>query len=653
MSDEQNFFETNRELIVFTILAAFVLVVYWQVTGFDLINLDDNLYVYDNPAVLSGLNSQSIRWAFTAFHSANWHPLTWLSHMLDVQMFGMSPGRFHATSVILHLINSCLAFAVFQRLTGSFVKSAIVATLFAVHPAHVESVAWIAERKDMLSTLFWLLTMAAYAGYAQPKGETNERTGDSRGYRINPSYVLVIVVFALGLMAKPMLVTLPFVLLLLDYWPLDRLKTLKDLPRLLIEKIPLFALSAASSYITVLAQGTVNAVESLEALPLGPRLVNAMLAYTKYVGMLFYPSPLAVWYPYDRNFPVWQLVLAAMVLLGITLICLSQLTKRKYLLTGWLWFLGTLVPVIGIVQVGGQALADRYTYIPFFGLFIMLVWGAGDLFEKFKLGEKAFVGLFAAASVILAVASFNQAALWRNTETLYRHTLAVTRNNYLISHNLCHYFMNQNRLDEATPLCRDSIAINPRYSNGYNTLGIVQIKAGQTAEAEQTFLKSLEVAPDNGLAYANLAVAQAILGKPEEAEANLQKAAFLSAGTIPPEVWIHSINDIAFAYNSKGNYEKAAEHMTRLLSLVPNDLPARGNLALVLSKLKRFAEAEQQIGTVLQAAPDDPNAHNTFGLILLEQNRNAEAAAQFQKALDLKPDYSEAADNLKKANGEK
>ncbi|HVE56103.1 MAG TPA: tetratricopeptide repeat protein [Pyrinomonadaceae bacterium] len=683
MSEEQNnFFKTNRELIVFTVLSVLVLLIYWQTTRFGFINLDDNQYVYENPAVRSGLSWESLRWALTAFHSANWHPLTWISHILDTRFFGLNAGGHHATNIIFHLINSSLAFAVFRKMTGCFWKSAIVAALFAVHPAHVESVAWISERKDVLSTMFWLLTMFAYVRYAfgaKEKGRKGERETnfepdteiDKEGVeKINettekaeegepispspflpfsPSYLLVLVLFALGLMAKPMLVTLPFVLLLIDFWSLERLKTLKDLPALLIEKIPLFVLSAVSAYLTILAQRRFGAVETLEFLPFGTRFLNAVMAYVKYVLMLFYPSDLAVWYPYDRNFPAWQIGGAAILLLGITAFCVWQIRERKYLLMGWLWFLGTLVPVIGIVQVGSQSLADRYTYVPYFGLFIMLVWGIGDLLKS----KKAFFAGFAIAVIVFAGLSFRQTSFWKDNETLYRRTLAVTKDNFLISHNLCYTLTFENRLDEAEPLCRTSIALNPNFFEAYNTLGILQLKRGQNAEAEQSFQEALRLAPGYALGNANLSVAQALLGKPVEAEASLEKAVRLSGNSVPPEVWINALNDLAIAYTAQKNYEKAAENLARILAIDFNNAPARGNLALTFYQLKRYDEAQKLIESAIVLNPNEAVAYNTYGLILLDQNRRTEAAGLFEKALQLKPDFPEAKENLKRAKGEK
>ncbi len=673
MSEDNNFFKTNRELIVFTVLSVLVMAIYWQTTGFGFINLDDNLYVYDNPVVLSGLSWNTVNWALTAFHSANWHPLTWLSHALDAQMFGRDAGGHHAVNIVFHLINSVLAFVVFRKMTGCFWKSAIVAALFAVHPAHVESVAWVSERKDVLSTLFWLLTMFAYLRFAESRVESGESgvgsqslsdseepaesaADDSEGKlstldsRLSTKfYILTIILFAFGLMAKPMLVTLPFVLLLMDFWSLERLKSLRDLPALLIEKIPLFVLSAVSSYVTILAQRSSGAVESLDFLPLGTRFLNAIVSYAKYVVMMFYPADLAVWYPYESDFPVWQIGGAFVLLIGVTAFCLWQIRERKYLLMGWLWFLGTLVPVIGIVQVGSQSLADRYTYIPYFGLFIMLAWGIGDLLKS----KKAFFAFFAIAVLALSILSFRQTSFWKDNETLYKRTLAVTKNNFLISHNLCYTLTLENRLDEAEPLCRAATEIRPGFYEGYNTLGILQIRRGEYAEAEQNFRQVLEKNPNFTLAYANLSVAQSLQKKPEEAEVNLEKAVRFNDGRVSNDVWVNALFNLALAYNEQGKFEKAAENLTRILIIDQNNAPARANLALTLNRLKRFEEAQKLIETAIQLNPNEPAAYNIYGLIMLEQNRRTEAAGLFERALQLNPDYAEAKENLKKAKGEK
>lgn len=684
--NKSGFFQTNRQLIVYSALFVLVMAIYYQTIGFNFINLDDNLYVFNNPIVSGGLNKDSLNWAFTKFYAANWHPVTWVSHLIDVELYGLNPGGHHATNIVFHLLNSILAFTVFKKMTGSFWKSAIVAALFAVHPTHVESVAWVSERKDVLSTMFWLLTMFVYLKYAESREEEKKERRDSETARhadaeretdvyendfkekndekieqFTPSrrravssslffLIVLSVVFALGLMAKPMLVTLPFVLLLMDFWALERLKTLKDLPKLIIEKIPLFVLTAASSYITFIAQRTGGSVESLDFLPLGTRVLNAMLSYAKYTGMLFYPVKLGVWYPYDRDFPAWQIAVAVVFIVAMTALCLWQIRSRKYLLMGWLWFLGTLVPVIGLVQVGSQPLADRYTYVPYFGLFIMLVWGVSDLFEYFKLNKNVFYGLFGAFILVLTILAFKQTTYWRNNEILYKHTLSVTQKNFLISHNLCHHLTLEERMDEAEPFCLQSIADNPTYFEVYNTLGILKLKQKQYEESEKNFKECLKLEPNYASAYSNLAIAQIMQDKPEEAELNLQKAANLP-NNIPPETFATVLSDLAARYAKKENYEKTAEHLNRLLYLTPNNVDERTKLVLTYFTLKRFDEAQKQVEELIRQNPNQSEVYNLKGTILLEKKQNAEAATQFEKALQLKPDFAEAKANLEKAKG--
>ena len=680
MSEEKtNFFKQNAELIVFSVLTLLVLVIYAQTVGFSFINLDDNLYIFDNLTIQKGLNWETVRWAFNDFRIANWHPVTWLSHALDVEIFGLNAGGHHATNIVFHLLNTILSFAVFRKMTGSFWKSIIVAALFAVHPAHAESVAWVSERKDVLSTMFWLLTMLVYISYARRK-EAEKRKSTEAEIDVNDSdeveigeneneksaakqngflshlfssspFLLfsVIVLFAFGLMSKPMLVTLPFVLLLMDFWSLERLKTLKDLPALIIEKIPLFVLSAISSYVTILAQRSLGAVESLEYLPLGTRFINALVSYAKYFATLFYPANLAVWYPYERDFPIWQISASVILLVGITLLCLWQIGARKYLLMGWLWFLGTLVPVIGIVQVGSQPMADRYTYVPYFGLFIMLVWGAFDVFEKLKVKRNALIALFGLIILIFTALSVRQVSLWRNNEILYKHTLAVTNKNFLISHNLCHHLTLEDRLDEAETFCRQSIEAKPTYYEAYNTYGILQFKRKNYAESEKNFKEAIKLQPYYALAYSNLALAFILQDKPEEAEASLQKASELNSGSISPGVFVNVLSDLAVAFAKQEKYEKSAENLKRLLYISPDNADARLKLTLTYFTQKKYNEAQAEIEELLKINPNQAEVLNLYGLILLEKNKKAEAAAQFEKALQIKPDFADAKANLEKA----
>jgi len=651
--DKKSFFETNRDVLSIAVLSAMVLAIYWQTTGFGFINLDDNQYVFENPAVLSGLNWATVKWAFTAFFAANWHPLTWLSHMIDVQLFGLNAGAHHAVNIIIHLINSILAYFVFKRMTGCFWRSVIVAALFAVHPTHVESVAWIAERKDVLSTMFWLLTMFAYVRYAEGRSAETAGVANIFSRYGSPSYLFVAALFALGLLSKPMLVTLPFVLVLMDIWPLKRVDSLKDLPGLLVEKIPLFALSGVSSYLTVLAQRSGGAVESLDYLPLDVRMLNSLTAYAKYIVTMFYPVNLAIMYPYDRNFAAWQIAGAVFLLAVVTALCVWQFRTRKYLLFGWLWFLGTLVPVIGLVQVGSQPLADRYTYVPYFGLFVMIVWGLGDLIKKSKAGKALYAGSFAAAIVILLILSSRQVSVWKDDDTVNRHALAVTRDNVLILHNMCYELTLENRLDEAEPYCRSAIAIRPEFYAGHNTLGILQIKRKQYVDAEESFRQVVAGRRNFSLGYANLALALALQKRPEEAEQNLEMAVRLDKGSVKNDVWITALNATALGYSQAGNFQKAAENLTRVLALDGNNADARGNLAFSLYRLQRVKEAQQMIESAIQLNPNQPVAYNTYGLILLEQGRNADAAAAFEKALAMDPAFEDANVNLRKARGQK
>jgi Tfp pilus assembly protein PilF len=659
MSETKFNFQANAELLVLVGLVLMCAAVYAQAVGFQFINFDDNFYVYENASVLSGLNAGSIKWAFTAFHSANWHPLTWLSHMLDVSLFGKNAGAHHATNVVLHIVNSFLAFIVFRKLTGCFWKSAIVAALFAVHPAHVESVAWISERKDVLSTMFWLLTMFAYFRYVDLKrtDAENEGKSESDGQRTTNNgqifYFLTIALFALGLMSKPMLVTLPFVLILCDFWALERLKTLKDLTPLVIEKLPLFILSAVSAYITIVAQRSYGAVQTIEMLSIETRLTNAVVAYAKYIVMLFYPLDLGAAYPYQNQFPLWQTLGSAVLLIGITAFCVWQRRGRKYLLMGWLWFLGTLIPVIGVVQVGAQSMADRYTYVPYFGLFIMLVWGVWEIFERLKLDKKIVAAVVAIVLLALSVLCFKQVSYWRNSETLYSHTLAAGQGNFIIKLNYCNHLMRENRMEEAERYCLDSIAENPNFVDSYNTLGVIGVKTGKLENAVANFQKSLAINPNDAVVYTNLAAPLAMLGKPEEAEQNINKAAELyKKSGAPPAILNNVYSSLAAAFAGQKKYDKASEILARVLQISPEKTDIRTNYALSLYFQNKLDEARQQIEQAIKQNPNQAESYNLLGLILIKQNRRDEAAKQFERALQLKPDLQEAKENLKQIKGE-
>ena len=638
-----SFFEQNRDTLVVAGLAVLVLAIYAQTGGFEYINLDDNSYVYENPYVLSGLSWETVKWAFLSFHSGNWHPLTWLSLALDVQVFGPSPGKQHVVNVILHLLNSVLAFIVFRRMTGAFWASAVIAALFTVHPMHVESVAWITERKDLLSTALWFLSMWFYIKWTQAeKGQSALL------------YSAALAMFALGLMSKPMVITLPFVLLLCDIWPLERMGSggRKVYISLIIEKAPFFVLSILSVFVTIAAQRSVSAVESLSTLPLEIRTENAMVAYAKYLVSAFDPTRLAIWYPYDYEMSLAEVSSAALVLIAVTTFCVWQFTERKYLLVGWLWFLGTLVPVIGIVQVGGQSMADRYTYIPYFGLFIMAVFGAEELVRSFSIDRRLVAVAAAGVLVTFAVVAYFQTSYWRSNETLYTRALSVTKNNFLIEQNYCHALMKLERLDEAERLCRDSLVHRPNYYETLNTLGIISFKRKNYSDAETMFKSAIRSGAAHPLTFSNLALAQILQGKPAEGEANLQRAVGFSGDSVSPALFIDSLRTLVDEYLKQGNIEKAGENLRRLRYLEPDNIETRLKLLETMIQLKQYTDAEAEVGAILNMDQNNAAAWNARGLILLAKGQTKDAAAAFNRALALRPDYQDAKENLRKTGSQ-
>ncbi|MBK8151054.1 MAG: tetratricopeptide repeat protein [Acidobacteria bacterium] len=626
-------------------LTVVCVVIYAQTVGFDFINLDDDVYIYENPFVSGGFSLTNLKWALTAFHVANWHPLTWISHQIDASLFGVEPAGHHAVNVIFHIVNSILLFVVVNKLTKAFWKSAVVAAIFAVHPAHVESVAWIAERKDVLSTLFWLLTTWFYLKYARSALD-EKRSG---------LLWAAVLCFALGLASKPMLVTLPFTLILLDYWALERFDkwTPDSLLPLVKEKIPFFALSLVSSIITVFAQKAGGAIQSIETFPLGDRVLNGVVSYAKYVAMFFYPANLGVWYPFESDFGAAQIAASIVLLVGVTVLCLWQLRERKYLFVGWFWFLGTLVPVIGILQVGRQALADRYTYVSYVGLSILVVWMAAEIFERLRL-NRTVVAVICGICLLAATAlSFRQAAFWKTSETLYTRTLSVTGNNYLVKNNFCNYLEKKNRFDEAAAQCSSAIGEKPELPDAYNTLGTVQIKQNKLAEAKLNFQKAVELNPKFVLAYANLAVVETNQNNFDAAAANLKTAVEIDNGQFfDANRLLDAYTSLAVAAIKQKSYTHSAEFFRKAAELAPNNADLQRNLALSLHMTGRSAEGIGILEELIRKNPNVPEAYNTLGLIYAEQNRKQEAAAQFQKALQINPNFTPAQNNLRRVLGQ-
>jgi len=472
-------------------VSVFLLGLTWLVFGqtlrYDFVNYDDPSYVYQNTRITSGINFANVAWAFSHIHSENWHPLTTITHMLDCQLHGLNAGWHHFTNVLLHCLAVVLLFVALERMTGALWRSAFVSAVFAVHPLHVESVAWIAERKDVLSAVFFMVTLLAYFHYTR-----------------SPSigrYLIVAIVFALGLMSKPMLVTLPFVLLLLDYWPLGRFdahrsNTGRQVLQLVMEKIPLIALSAVSSLITFLAQR--GAIGWTEQLPMSERITNAFVAYVVYIRQMFWPTELAVFYPHPENrLPIWEVSLALIILVGIMAAAFVLRKRAPYLVTGWLWYLGMLVPVIGLLQVGWQGHADRYTYLPQIGLYIAVTWALTDLIRSWRFQRTA---LSAAALIVIGALSWRgwlQTSYWRDSETLFTHALAVTSNNDVALNNLGIIFLDKGQLDDAISKLQAAIDLRPENAPAHDNLAKALLKKGQVAEAMVHYRKFLELEPAN------------------------------------------------------------------------------------------------------------------------------------------------------------
>ena len=646
----------QRDLIICLALLALIVAVYWPVYRFDFLNYDDAEYVSDNVRVQMGLTAGNLGWAFRTFFFENWHPLTWLSYMLDYQLFRLNPGAFHLVNVFFHALNTVLVFWVFKRMTGTPWPSAFVAGVFAVHPLHIESVAWIAERKDVLSSFFAMLTLWAYVRYVERP-------------RFWP-YFLALLFFALGLMAKPMLVTLPFLLLLLDFWPLGRLRfappesglssspsstrnRLRPTLHLLFEKAPFFLLTILSSIVTFVAQG--GARVSTSRLGIGDRMGNALMSYVRYVGKTIWPDNLAVFYPHPGAWPAWQVAMAALLLAAATLLAISGGRKRPYLGVGWLWYVGTLVPVIGLVQVGEQAMADRYMYFPIIGLLIMLGWGAMDIVCRFRLNRGALI--LSGSSILLAclVVSCFQVRVWSNSLTLFEHALAVTSDT--------EGAQNSSRDPQTGHRSKDNLPA--AVGVAHNSLGDALLSAGKTNEALAHFLAALEIDAEDPLALGNIGNLLLGQGKLDEALAKYQKG--LQSSPKNPELnhnaglclaklgrfseaipyytaALQSRTEYADAYLNLGNalmglgrFEAAMTNYQAVLRLKPNFGPAHFNLGNALRQLGRHKEAAAHYVESLRLQPENAEAHSNLAIGLAEEGNNREAITHLREALRLKP----------------
>ncbi len=508
-------------------LAVLTMTAYRQVGSLEFVNLDDKYYVYDNPQVTGGITRAGLAWAFTAFHSANWHPVTWISHMLDVQLFGLEPGRHHIVNVFWHTMNAVLLFSLLKGMTGALWRSAFTAAAFALHPLHVESVAWISERKDLLSTFFGLLTVMAYRRYLV-------RPGAAR-------YTATILLFSLGLMSKPMLITMPFMLLALDFWPLGRIGSgaagrgaSPGLAKIILEKAPLAALSAVSVWVTLLAQAEGKAFASTEIYSLKIRVTSALTAYVAYIGKTFLPLRLCCFYPHPESAPhTWKIAGAILVISGVAALAYAMRKRIPYLGAGVSWYLITLAPVIGFVQVGGQSMADRYTYLPLIGVFTALTWGAADLTARLPRRETILAALSGAAIIAMVILSGKQTGYWRNNETLYTRALSVTSGNWLVHYNLGVVREKQGRIDEAIAHYRQALSTKPDLVAVRNNLGALLYRKGNPEEARLHLSEAVRLDPDSAPAHFNLGLVLERLGRSGEAMEHYNKSLLLRKKASP------------------------------------------------------------------------------------------------------------------------
>jgi protein O-mannosyl-transferase len=662
---------SKESLAICSLLALSTLVLYWPVTRHEFVNYDDTDYVTQNAYVQAGLSARSIAWAWGSEVARNWHPVTMFSHMLDCQLFGMKPGWHHLTSLLFHVANTALLFLLLQRLTGARWRSAFVAALFAFHPLHVESVAWVAERKDVLSTFFFLLTLGAYARYVEkskvlslkPKVGARLATQHAARFTFHVSrfYVLALVLFALGLMSKPMLVTLPCVLLLLDYWPLRRfgLKTqdfrLKTLFGLVVEKVPFFVLSAASCVVTFLVQQKGGAVLAVSNFPLPARVVNALMSYARYLGMMVWPEHLAGLYLRKAPWPPWQVGLAAVFLFAVSLAAIRLARSRPYLAVGWFWYLGTLVPVIGLVQVGMQSLADRYTYIPLIGIFIILAWGGLDLvnlarrlhpsFNPFNLFNP-FNPFYGAALVLAACMVVTRAQLpyWQNSESLFRRMISVGEGNYMAHYNLGNLYSRQDKLAEAVQQYEAALRAEPNYAEAQNNLGTVLLRLGRFDEAIARHAAAVRSKPEYLYTF-NLANALADAGKGSEAIAQYQQALRLNPGASAAH------HNLGLVLQAQGKSAEAMAEFRAALQLQPDYESAEHNLANRLADAGQLDEAIAHYLAALRLDPNHAESYNGLGICYAMQGKLAEAERQFRESVRLKPDNPGPQSNLANALG--
>ena len=617
--------EGDRSWLVVLLLITATLAVYAPVWEYEFVDLDDDLYVLNNLRVQSGLSWANIGWALTALEAGFWHPLTWISHMADCQLFGLRPAGHHVTSLVIHVANAVLLFWVLRLMTSALWPSALVAALFSLHPLNVESVAWIAERKNVLSTFFGLLAIWAYVKYVEKP--------DWR------RYLLLTALFVLGLMSKPMLVTLPCLLLLLDYWPLNRFgadpgKFFSKLGELALEKAPLLLLSLAAGLLAILAESRAGALPALEAFPLSVRFSNALVAYTSYLSKMFWPTDLAPFYPHPgASLEIWRIVLSFVFLVAVSAVVVHRVRSFPYLVVGWLWYLGTLFPVSGLIQVGGHAMADRYAYLPLIGVFILLVWGGWGWLGDSPVARKFEVGALPCLFLVMVMTTGTQVSHWQSSVTLFEHTIRSTKNNQLAHNNLGIALLERGRTQEAAAQFVEALEIKPGNSTALFNLGLTMKRLGEIEEAERYFSRALEENPNLVGAHNNLGIILEEQGRSEEAFQHFRQAVELD----PRLPAAHT--NLGRALARQGKLEEAVGHFEISLRIDSHQPNVYSNLGAALDLQGRSQEAVDNYRRALELDSHSHFAHHNLGMLLLEESHLEEAANHFSRAIDIKPDF--------------
>lgn len=674
----------RQDFIVFFLLILITSAIFWQVQSFDFVRYDDDLYVTHNSHVQAGLTKDGVIWAFTSVHANNWHPLTWLSHMIDFQIYGSNPAGHHLTNVFLHILNTLLLFIVLKRMTKFFWQSAFVAALFAIHPLHIESVAWVAERKDVLSTLFWMLTLWSYVRYAEHPGI----------YR----YIPILLFFTLGLMSKPMVITMPFVMLLLDYWPLGRVQLGKSFVHksdnakvvetggkkrfgtwIILEKIPLLILSGASICVTLFAQW--SGIATLHSFPFSSRIGNSLVSYISYMGKMIWPQNLSVFYPYSEKIPQWQIGGSALLLVLITLFAVRLIRRYPYVMIGWLWYLGTLVPVIGLVQVGLQSMADRYTYIPMIGLFIIVAWIVPDILARWRFHRLVVPVLASCVVGALMIVTVFQLQHWQNSITLFSHALNVTKNNYVIHSNMGASLAEQGKVSEAILHYEEALRIKPDDFDAHYNLANSLVRSGDLQNAISHYDTALRIQPNESALHNNMGIALSQLGKTNEAIMHFREAVRIKPDyddaqynlemaltrqekakkEIPGKADMQIVDPksaegqmkIGLSLVQKGNLDEAIPKFQEALRLNPRLVAAHISLGLIMAQKRDLDKAIDYFRKALQIKPDLPEAHNSLGVALTYKGALDEAILHFKEALRINKKFAKAHNSLAVALAQK